>query len=87
MGLASVETADITGFFEGELQISQRLLLRASGKISTKVRYREIEIELRRTRSRAIFKRIRRSQLIAGSFGTNPYLIGSRKARARDNRA
>ena len=46
LGSASVANADVVGRFEGELQISERLLLRASGKIAAKLRYRQIEIEL-----------------------------------------
>jgi len=44
-GSASVETAEISGRFEGELSVSGRLMIRASGKVSASVRYREIEIE------------------------------------------
>jgi cytoskeletal protein CcmA (bactofilin family) len=44
-GSASVETAEISGRFEGELSVSGRLIIRASGKVSASVRYREIEIE------------------------------------------
>ncbi len=46
LGSASVANADVIGRFEGELQISERLMLRASGKIAAKLRYRQIEIEL-----------------------------------------
>ena len=44
-GSASVETAEISGRFEGELSVSGRLMIRATGKISAAVRYHEIEIE------------------------------------------
>jgi len=44
-GSASVETAEISGRFEGELSVSGRLMIRASGKVSASVRYQEIEIE------------------------------------------
>jgi len=44
-GSASVETAEVSGRFEGELSVSGRLMIRASGKVSASVRYREIEIE------------------------------------------
>ncbi len=44
-GSASVGNAEIFGRFEGELTVSGRLHVRASGKISAKVRYHEIEIE------------------------------------------
>jgi len=45
LGSASVANAEIVGRFEGDLQISERLFVRSSGKISAKVRYRQIEIE------------------------------------------
>ena len=44
-GSASVSHAEIFGRFEGELTVTERLLVRASGKISAKVRYNEIEVE------------------------------------------
>lgn len=44
-GSASVETAEVSGRFEGELSVSARLMIRTSGKVSATVRYREIEIE------------------------------------------
>jgi cytoskeletal protein CcmA (bactofilin family) len=44
-GEASVANADVVGRFEGELQISERLLLRSSGTIAARLRYRQIEIE------------------------------------------
>jgi cytoskeletal protein CcmA (bactofilin family) len=44
-GSASVANAEIFGRFEGELTVTGRLHLRATGKISAKVRYHEIEIE------------------------------------------
>jgi cytoskeletal protein CcmA (bactofilin family) len=44
-GSASVEMAEISGQFEGELNVSGRLMIRATGKVSATVRYREIEIE------------------------------------------
>ncbi len=46
LGSAAVANADVAGRFEGALQVSQRLLLRASGKISAKLRYHQIVIEL-----------------------------------------
>lgn len=44
-GSASVANAEIIGRFEGELRVSERVMVRASGKISATVRYRQIEIE------------------------------------------
>ncbi|MGO8920407.1 MAG: bactofilin family protein [Stellaceae bacterium] len=44
-GSASVGNAEIFGRFEGALTVTGRLHVRASGKISAKVRYHEIEIE------------------------------------------
>ncbi len=46
LGSALVANVDLAGCFEGELQVSQRLLLRASGRISAKLHYHQIEIEL-----------------------------------------
>jgi cytoskeletal protein CcmA (bactofilin family) len=44
-GSAAVQSADISGRFEGDLTVSGRLLIRASGLVSGTVDYRELEIE------------------------------------------
>jgi cytoskeletal protein CcmA (bactofilin family) len=44
-GSASVQSADISGHFEGELKVSGRLLIRAPGLVSGTVQYKELEIE------------------------------------------
>ena len=44
-GSASVQSADISGRFEGELKVSGRLLIRAPGLVSGTVQYSELEIE------------------------------------------
>ena len=44
-GSASVENAEIRGRFEGDLTVSGRLLIHASGKIAAEVNYNQIEIE------------------------------------------
>ena len=44
-GHASSEHAEIHGRFEGELVVSKRLLIRASGHVSGTISYAEIEIE------------------------------------------
>jgi cytoskeletal protein CcmA (bactofilin family) len=44
-GNASSEQAEIRGRFEGELVVSKRLLIRASGHASGTISYGEIEIE------------------------------------------
>ncbi|HEX7970464.1 MAG TPA: polymer-forming cytoskeletal protein [Stellaceae bacterium] len=44
-GSASVENAEIRGRLEGELNVSARLLLHASGKVAAEVTYNQIEIE------------------------------------------
>jgi cytoskeletal protein CcmA (bactofilin family) len=44
-GSAAVGNAEIFGRFEGALTVIGRLHVRASGRISAKVRYHEIEIE------------------------------------------
>jgi cytoskeletal protein CcmA (bactofilin family) len=44
-GSATVQSADISGRFEGELTVSGRLLIRAPGLVSGTVQYSELEIE------------------------------------------
>jgi cytoskeletal protein CcmA (bactofilin family) len=44
-GNAAIEHAEIRGQFEGELVVSKRLLIRATGHVSGTISYGEIEIE------------------------------------------
>ena len=44
-GSASIENAEVSGRFEGDLVASKRLLIRASGHVSGRVTYGQIEIE------------------------------------------
>jgi len=44
-GTAHVAVADIAGLFDGTLMVSERLILRGTGRIVGTVRYHEIEIE------------------------------------------
>jgi cytoskeletal protein CcmA (bactofilin family) len=44
-GAATIDIADISGRFEGDLVVRQRLMLRATGHIAGNVRYGEVEIE------------------------------------------
>jgi cytoskeletal protein CcmA (bactofilin family) len=44
-GNASVENAEISGRFDGDLTVRKRLLIRASGWVSGTVTYEQIEIE------------------------------------------
>jgi len=44
-GNAAIEDAEVSGRFEGDLVIHKRLIIRATGLVSGKIRYREIEIE------------------------------------------
>jgi cytoskeletal protein CcmA (bactofilin family) len=44
-GAASIDIADISGRFEGDLIVRQRLMLRSTGHIAGNVRYGEVEIE------------------------------------------
>ncbi len=44
-GKASVEEAEISGVYEGELTVRNRLLIRSTGKVTGTVRYGELEIE------------------------------------------
>ncbi|MCB1991998.1 MAG: polymer-forming cytoskeletal protein [Geminicoccaceae bacterium] len=44
-GKASVEEAEISGVYEGELTVRNRLLIRATGRVKGTVRYGELELE------------------------------------------
>lgn len=44
-GDAEISVADIAGQFEGTLIVTDRLILRSTGRIMGTIRYREIEIE------------------------------------------
>jgi cytoskeletal protein CcmA (bactofilin family) len=44
-GESSTEDADVQGSFDGNLVVSKRLLVRATGQVSGKISYGEIEIE------------------------------------------
>lgn len=44
-GEAEVETAEMSGAFDGALTVSDRLIIRASGRVSGTLRYHAIEIE------------------------------------------
>jgi cytoskeletal protein CcmA (bactofilin family) len=44
-GKAKIATAEIAGLFEGELDVEDCLILRATGRIIGTIRYRDIEIE------------------------------------------
>jgi cytoskeletal protein CcmA (bactofilin family) len=44
-GKAEVEEAEISGIYEGELTVRNRLLIRSTGRVKGNVRYGEIEVE------------------------------------------
>lgn len=44
-GKAEVEDAEISGIYEGDLTVRNRLLIRATGRVKGNVRYGELEIE------------------------------------------
>lgn len=44
-GSASIEDAEISGLFEGELEVKNRLVIYSTGKVRGKITYGEIEIE------------------------------------------
>lgn len=44
-GSAEIESADISGRFDGDLIVRQRLTIRASGKVLGKIRYGQLEVE------------------------------------------
>jgi cytoskeletal protein CcmA (bactofilin family) len=44
-GKAEVEDAEISGVYEGDLTVRNRLLIRSTGRVTGNVRYGELEIE------------------------------------------
>jgi cytoskeletal protein CcmA (bactofilin family) len=44
-GESTTEDADVQGLFDGKLVVRKRLLVRATGRVSGKISYGEIEIE------------------------------------------
>ena len=44
-GTAVVENAEISGGFEGDLEVSKRLVIHAGGRVIGKIRYGQLEIE------------------------------------------
>ena len=44
-GIATIDSAEVRGRFEGELTVRKRLLIRATGQVTGKVAYAEIQIE------------------------------------------
>jgi cytoskeletal protein CcmA (bactofilin family) len=44
-GKAEVEEAEISGIYEGDLTVRNRLLIRSTGQVKGTVRYGEIEVE------------------------------------------
>ena len=44
-GTADVDTAEISGVFEGELTCQNRLFVRSTGRITGTIRYGELEVE------------------------------------------
>ncbi len=45
IGDIEVETADVSGRFDGNLNVNERLTIRSTGRVSGKIRYNTIEIE------------------------------------------
>jgi cytoskeletal protein CcmA (bactofilin family) len=43
-GKAQIDTADISGQFEGDLVVNQRLVIHATGRVTGNIRYGQIEI-------------------------------------------
>jgi cytoskeletal protein CcmA (bactofilin family) len=44
-GTAEIEKADVSGVFEGDLTVRDRLVVRRSGRVKGKLRYGSIQIE------------------------------------------
>jgi cytoskeletal protein CcmA (bactofilin family) len=45
IGDARIDTADISGRFEGDLTVADRLIVRSTGRVSGKILYKSIQIE------------------------------------------
>ena len=45
IGDIEVKTADVSGRFDGNLNVNERLTIRSTGRVSGKIRYNTIEIE------------------------------------------
>jgi len=45
IGDIEVKTADVSGHFDGNLNVNERLTIRSTGRVSGKIRYNTIEIE------------------------------------------
>ncbi len=45
IGDIEVKTADVSGHFDGNLNVNERLAIRSTGRVSGKIRYNTIEIE------------------------------------------
>ena len=44
-GNAEIDEAEVCGRFEGDLLVRKRLLIRASGRVSGRISYKQLEIE------------------------------------------
>ena len=44
-GSTSIEEAEVSGRFEGDLTVRKRLLIKATGRVSGTIRYGQLEIE------------------------------------------
>jgi cytoskeletal protein CcmA (bactofilin family) len=44
-GTATVEIAEISGEFDGDLTVQGRLFVRTTGRVQGKIRYHELEVE------------------------------------------
>ncbi|MSP52127.1 MAG: polymer-forming cytoskeletal protein [Alphaproteobacteria bacterium] len=44
-GAADVDEADVSGVFEGNIKVRNRLFIRASGRVAGEIEYGEVEIE------------------------------------------
>lgn len=69
-GRATVDYAEISGSFDGELTVRDRLLLRGTGQIDGDLRYAEIEVE--------------RGGRIRGTIGEQDDSVGKAKPRGAE---
>ena len=71
-GKAEVDEAEIAGVYEGALTVRRRLLIRATGRVSGKVRYGELEIERGGRLAGSIERLAPRSRLTRGCTVPTP---------------
>jgi len=79
-GAVECETASIRGKFEGDLTCNERLVVRSTGRITGKIRYRQLEVE----RGGEISGDVQMIQPTAGSQATVTPIFGENEDEQMD---